>query len=131
MARHTRPIRPAGTPLPRKGKLIFQGKPYYIASVRQLPEGGHSYTLYPLDHVAKTLHNITRQEILHELEKFARYQIGQKVVLGNSVQMEIFKRQWDFRNGTPWYYVADPRRNVGAGWLSQNTMMKHDRELVL
>ncbi len=130
MARHTRAARDPRLPLPKRGKVIFQGRPYHIASARQLPEGGHEYTLYPDGGPdQRTLFNITADRIMDELRKFARYEVGQSVSLGYSDRMEIFKRQWDFRNGTAWYYVANPRRNVGAGWISQGTMMKYDREL--
>ncbi len=130
MARHTRPTRNSDAPLPRKGNVIFEGHRYHIASVRDLGEGRFSYTLYPFDPARqRTLHNITAQQIIQELDRFSRYKIGQKVNLAHSTQMEVIKRQWDFRKGTVWYYVADPRRNVGTGWLTQETMMKHDREM--
>src|SRR5690606_9918383 len=104
MARHPRTVRDPKLPLPRRGKVVFHGDRYHIASVRQLPEGGHEYTLYPDGRSdQRMLFNITAEQIVVELKKFARYGTGQSVSLAYSNSMNVYKRQWDFRTGTVWY----------------------------
>ncbi len=116
-------------PLPKGGRVIYRDLPYYISFVRKHENDTYSYTLYPFDPKLRTLNLIKLETLRKEMEAHARYEVGQKVGLAHSKLMEVIRRQWDFHRGTVWYYLADPRRNVGAGWFDQETMMRLDRDL--
>lgn len=116
-------------PLPKRGKVVYRGHAYYISSFRIHENGSYSYTIYPFDPELRTLNVITLPMLVKEMEAYARYEVGQKVHLAYSNVMQIYKRHWSFRDGTAWYYVADPNRNVAAGWFNQGTMMRYDRDL--
>lgn len=126
---HHRPTRRADKPLPKRGRVVHAGRPYTISFIEERETGGYSYTLYPLNAGDHTLHAVPHAELVRHMEDFARYTIGQQVMLAQSPPMRITKRQWDFRNGTVWYYAAVPNRTIGAGWFRQETMMRLDRDL--
>lgn len=116
-------------PLPKNGRVVYRGHLYYISFIRQHENHTYSYTLYPFDPRLRVLNVITLQMLTKEMEAFARYEVGDMVGLAHSARMQIHKRHWDFRTGTVWYYIANPRRNVAAGWFNQETMMRLDRDL--
>ena len=123
--------RPRGTekPLPKRGRVVHAGKPCTITFVEEREAGSYTYTLRPHNAEGRTLHAVPHAELLRHMADHARYTIGQEVMLAQSPPMRITKRQWDFRNGTVWYYAAVPNRTIGAGWFRQETMMRLDRDL--
>lgn len=126
---HHRPTRRDGKALPKNGRVVVGGAPYRISFVMPTSEGNFTYTLTPLDAQRKVLHQVPHAEIIQHMAAHARYAVGQSVLLANSAPMTVTKRQWDFRNGTVWYYAAVPNRTIGAGWFKQETLLRLDREL--
>lgn len=128
MALHNRPVRQKIEPLPKGGRVVYRGQPYRILSIRVHDDDRFTYTLEPLIPGLRTVHLVTLEMVLKELEAYARYAVQTSVPLGYS-DLTVFKRQWDLRTGTVWYYLAHPNRNVAAGWFNQETMMRLDRSL--
>lgn len=125
---HFRPTRPDREPLPMNGRIVVGDAPYRITAVMRGVESC-TYTLTPLDEQRPVLHRVAHADVIKHMGAHARYRIGQRVLLARSAPMIITKRQWDFRNGTVWYYAAVPNRTIGDGWIRQETMLRLDREL--
>ncbi|MBK6540939.1 MAG: hypothetical protein IPG10_06600 [Flavobacteriales bacterium] len=126
---HHRPTRREGKALPMKGRVVVGDVPYRISCVTPQADGSFTYTLTPPDAQHRVLHQVAHAELIKQMADHARYTVGRTVILANSAPMRITKRQWDFRNGTVWYYAAVPNRTIGAGWIKQETMLQLDREL--
>ncbi len=73
--------------------------------------------------------NVPHAQLIDEMAAYARYAVTDTVALAHTALMTIYKRQWDFRTGTVWYYFAHPNRNVAVGWLNQERVMQLDRSL--
>jgi hypothetical protein len=112
-----------------KGRVVVGDVPYRISCVTPQADGSFTYTLTPPDAQHRVLHQVAHAELIKQMADHARYTVGRTVILANSAPMRITKRQWDFRNGTVWYYAAVPNRTIGAGWIKQETMLQLDREL--
>ena len=125
---HFRPTRLDWEPLPMNGRIVIGDAPYRITAVMRAGDS-YTYTLAPMEARRPVLHRVAHAEVIKHMEAHARYTIGQCVLLARSAPMRITKRQWDFRNGTVWYYAAVPNRTIGAGWIRQETMLQLDREL--
>ena len=113
--------------MPLHGRIVLDGDHYRITAVHTAPDGGHTYDLGPLVQHQRSRTAVEHSALVRCMVAFARYTIGQHVLLARSAPMIITKRHWDFRNGTVWYYAAVPNRTIGAGWFNQETVSRLDR----
>ncbi len=66
---------------------------------------------------------ITHEAVVEGITRNALFDKGQVVFMGRNGWRTVVQRKWSFRHGITFYRVADPRRNVASGWLSEDRML--------
>lgn len=105
--------------LPVRGKVPLNGRLRHIVSVER---HGHSWR-YRLDNGANVAHEV----ILHSIATNALFALKQEVMMGRNGPRMVVHRKWSFKYGVTFYRVADPRRNVASGWISEDRMVDFTR----
>lgn len=65
---------------------------------------------------------VTHQRIIDSITASAQYQLKQEVMMGANGWRTVVNRRWNFKRGMAFYRVADRRRNVASGWVSEEQM---------
>ena len=70
---------------------------------------------------------VTHEAILQSIALNALFAMNQEVMMGRNGPRMVVHRKWSFKHGITFYRVADPRRNVASGWISEDRMVDFTR----
>ncbi len=104
------------TPCPVGGLVPWMQGVWPIAGKREHPIFGWLYTIHEKreDMGLVIWANISQEEIVREMGRFARFKPGDQVRLGAWNEKKVMARKWDFERGTMLYAIEGNR--AGKAW---------------
>lgn len=99
------------TPCPVGGLVPWMGQLCPIKAKKPQPVYGWVYTIHEkrADMGLVIWANISQEEIVREMYRFARFKPGDHVQLGNWSARKVISRKWDFEKGTMVYAIEGNR----------------------
>jgi hypothetical protein len=111
------------TPCPVRGLVPWMGGLWPIASRKAHPMLGWLYVIHEKrDNMGLVIWaNVSQEEVVREMDKFARFRPGSPVRIGAWNTRKVLTRKWDFERGTMVYTIEGPRE--GRPWQADQDQL--------
>ncbi len=111
------------TPCPVGGLVPWMGGLWPIAGRRPHPVFIWLYTIHEKreDMGLVIWANTSQEDVVREMDKFARFKPGDQVRLGTWGTRKVMARKWDFDKGTMRYIIEGMRK--GKTWVADQEQL--------
>lgn len=96
------------TPIPVHARVPWKNGIRRVEAHRPHPVFGWLYTIHEqqLGGALVIWCNITQKELVHEMDAFGRWKVGEQVRVSRKHPAKVIARKWDFRAGTFNYHIS-------------------------